>query len=133
MILLDTHVVLWWQAGGERLSHRVAREIAKADTILISPISCWEIGELLVKGRVELDRELYTWMRDLFREEQIELAPLTPQAAVGAALLGEVGFHGDPADRILCATAQELSVPLATKDGKIHEFARSVSSLKTIW
>lgn len=133
MILLDTHTVLWWQAGGARLSARAAREIARTDTALISPISCWEIGTLLEKGRISLDRELYTWISDLFSAEGVEPAPLTPQAAVGASLLGGIGFHGDPADRFLYATARELTTSFVTKDDRIHQFARKAGDLKVIW
>ncbi|MGH8897729.1 MAG: type II toxin-antitoxin system VapC family toxin [Egibacteraceae bacterium] len=133
MILLDTHVVLWWQAGGDRLSRRAARELAKADAILISPISCWEVATLLAKGRIGLDRDIYTWIRDLFNVERITSASLSPQAAVGAALLGQKGFHGDPADRFLYATARELSVPLMTKDEQIREFADRSGDLQTVW
>ncbi|MGH8908982.1 MAG: type II toxin-antitoxin system VapC family toxin [Egibacteraceae bacterium] len=133
MILLDTHVVLWWQAGGDRLSRRVERELARADAILISPVSCWEIATLLEKGRIKLDREIYTWIRDLFNEERIMPAPPSPQTAVSAALLGQRGFHGDPADRFLYATARDLSVPLMTKDERIQEFAKQNGDIKTIW
>lgn len=45
MILLVTHVLLWWQAGGERLSKRASRELAKAEIALVSPISCWEVKQ----------------------------------------------------------------------------------------
>lgn len=134
MILLDTHVVLWWQAGGGRLSQRAARELARTDTILISPIPCWEIATLLAKGRIGLDREVYTWIRDLFSSnDRITPAPLSPQAAVGAALLGQQGFHGDAADRFLYATAREFSVPLMTKDEQIRQFAEQSGDLKTVW
>lgn len=91
MILLDTHVVLWWQAGN-------------------------------------------TWTRDLSGDERITPAPLSPQAAVGAALLGQHGFGGDPADRFLCATTRELSrVPADQGRPDPYEFARQIGDLKAIW
>ncbi len=133
MILLDTHVVLWWQAGGERLSKRAAREIARAETVLVSPISCWEIATLLLKGRVTLDREVHTWIRDLLADEQVAEAPLSAQGAVGAALLAHQAFPGDPADRFLYATARELLVPLLSKDEAIHGYARGAGDVKLIW
>lgn len=133
MILLDTHVLLWWQAGGRRLSQRATREIAKADTIFISPISCWEVAALLIKGRIALDRDVYVWIRDLFAQERLEPAALSPQAAVGAALLSQAGFPGDPADRFLYATARELVVPLVTKDAAIRQYARTTKDVRTIW
>jgi PIN domain nuclease of toxin-antitoxin system len=133
MILLDTHVLLWWQAGGERLSTAAARAIARADAVLVSPISCWEVATLLSSGRIGLDREVFTWARDLFASDEVQLAPLTPQVAVAAAQLGEVGFHGDPADRFLYATALEHSVPLVTKDDSIRSYAGKAGDLRTIW
>lgn len=133
MILLDTHVILWWQAGGERLSVRAAREIAKADSLLVSPVSGWEIAMLLSKGRISLDRDPYRWIRDLLADDRVELAPLSAQASVGAALLSQAGFGGDPADALLYCTARECVVPLVTKDTAIRSHARSVGDLRTIW
>lgn len=133
MIVLDTHVLLWWQAGGERLSAGAARAIARADVLLISPISCWEVATLLCKGLIALDRDVYVWVRDLFGAQQVQLAPVTPQVAVSAAMLGAAGFHGDPADRFLYATALEHSVPLVTKDESIRSFAEKAGDLRTIW
>lgn len=133
MILLDTHVVLWWQAGGARLSAAAAREIAKAEVLLVSPITCWEIATLAAKKRIALDRDVHTWVRDLLADERIEVAPLTPQAATSAGLLDDVGFPGDPTDRFLYATAREQLTPLVTEDGRIRTFARSTGDLRTIW
>ncbi|HEX9344240.1 MAG TPA: type II toxin-antitoxin system VapC family toxin [Actinomycetota bacterium] len=133
MILLDTHALLWWAAGSDRLSPGAARAIARADTILVSPISCWEVATLVGKGRIALDRDVYVWVLDLFSLDEVELAPLTPQMAVAAALLGTAGFHGDPADRFLYATALEHSVPLVTKDESIRSYAEKAGDLRTIW
>jgi len=133
VILLDTHAVIWWQAGGQRLSARATREIAKADALLVSPISCWEIAMLAEKARVAFDRPVYTWVRDLFEQERIEIAPLSPQAAVGAAMLPRSGFRGDPADAFLYASARELVVPLVTKDTNIRAYARTAKDVRTIW
>jgi PIN domain nuclease of toxin-antitoxin system len=132
-VLLDTHAIVWWQADGQRLSVRAAREIARADGILISPISCWEVATLAVRNRIALDRDVYAWTRDLLDQDQVELAALTPQAAVAAALLGQQGFHGDPADRFLYATARDLVVPLVTKDATIRDYARGAGDVRTIW
>lgn len=132
-ILLDSHVVLWWQAGGDRLSATAAREIARADTILISPISCWEIATLATRKRIGLDRDVYAWTRDLLSQPGLAIATLTPQAAVAAAMLSQEGFHGDPADRLIYATARDLVVPLVTKDAAIHAFAGTAGDLRIVW
>lgn len=130
-ILLDTHVVLWWKAGGQRLSRRAKAAIAEAPKVLMSPLSCWEIGMLVAKERVALDRPVGGWVADLLADERFELAPLSPAAAVAAGL---VDFHGDPVDRMLVATATELRVPLVTKDRKIADYAKaSGGRLSVLW
>ena len=132
MILLDTHTLLWWQAGGDRLSARAAREIARADAVLVSPVSCWEVATLLRKGRIRLDRRLHEWIRDLFDGEQVQVAPLSPEAGATAGDLGEE-FPGDPADRLLWSTASDLLVPLVTKDHAIRSYAVRAGDVRVLW
>lgn len=130
MILLDTHALLWWRAGGERLSRRATRAIATPDTILISPVSFWETAMLLTKGRIALDRDIYQWVRDVLAEDHVRLAPLSAQAATTAGLLTE--FPGDPADRMLYATAGELDARLVTKDRALRDFSGPLE-VTTVW
>ena len=130
--LLDTHVVLWWQAGGDRLSGAAASAIHAADEILISPLTCWEIATLNRLGRVKLDREFTQWIRDLLGGDRIVTAPLTPEAAGWAGALPE-SFPGDPIDRLLCATARDLRVPLVSKDAQLRAAASSVEGVRVIW
>ena len=91
------------------------------------------VATLLTKGRIALDREVQVWVRDLLGSDGVELAPLSPQVAVAAALLGAAGFHGDTADRFLYATALEHSVPLVTKDDIIRAYAEKVGDVRTVW
>lgn len=133
MILLDTHVILWWQAGGDRLSSRATKEIDRADSLLISPISFWEISILADKKRIELDRDRFVWAHDLLAGDRVELAPLTPGAAVAAGALPVSGFAGDPADALLYATAREQMVPIVTKDMAMRRHAAASRDVKTIW
>lgn len=133
MILLDTHVVVWWKADGRRrLSARADREIERARSRFISPVSCWEIALLERRGRIALDRPMMSWVRDLFTEDGVVPADLTPIAATAAGLLPD-DFPGDPADRLLYATAQELAVPFVTKDVSIREYAARAGDVRTIW
>ena len=133
MILLDTHALLWWQAGGEGLSSRAARAISEAARVLLCPVSFWEIGMLLEKGRISLDRDAYVWTADLLSAEQVDLAPLTASGALAAGRLPAQGFAGDPADAMLYATARELDVPLVSKDSRIREHARQERDLRVVW
>lgn len=133
MILLDTHVLAWWQAGGSRLSTTAVELIAKSDVVLVSPVSCWELAMLHQKGRLALDRDPHGWVRDLFADSSVRAAQLSPQAAVVAGLLGSRGFHGDPADRMIYATAADHAVPLVSKDARIADFAGRNRGPKVVW
>jgi 6-phosphogluconate dehydrogenase len=83
----------------------------RADSVLVSPVSIWEVGMLAAKGRVTVDRDLHAWTRDLFDDPRTDVAALSPQAAASAAILGD-DFPGDPADRLLYATGLDLGVPI---------------------
>jgi len=132
-VLLDTHVLLWWKAGGSKLSRAATRTLAGAERLHVSPIVFWEVATLVVKGRVELDRDVFEWVADVLGDERIESAPLSGRAAANAALLGTRGFMGDPADRLIYATAAELVLPLVSKDGRIRSFAERHKDVRVIW
>ena len=130
-VVLDTHALLWWHAKSNRLSTEALRAIKDASAVLVSPISFWEIAMLVQKGRVALDRPTYTWVSDFQSTDRVEIADLTPAIAVAAAAL--LDLHGDPADRILVATANAHGVALVTKDEKIHDHAKLTASLTALW
>lgn len=131
-VLLDTHVVLWWQAGGGRLSRKARRTIADADELLVSPLTCWEVATLARLGRVQLDRDPTTWVRALLQLDRTAPATLTAEAAAWAGTLGDT-FPGDPIDRLLVATARDHRVPLISKDERLRTFARTSSEVRIIW
>ena len=131
-VLLDTHVVLWWQAGGDRLTRAATRAIDTAGEILISPLTCWEIATLHRLGRIELDRDPQQWIRDLLAGERIAGAPLTPEAAAWAGGLAPE-FPGDPIDRLLYGTARDLRVPFVTKDDRLRAAADALGDIRVIW
>jgi PIN domain nuclease of toxin-antitoxin system len=83
---------------------------------------------LAFKKRIQLDRDVLVWIRQALAMPRVELLPLTPEISVAAAGFG-VDFAGDPADRIIAATALELRAPLVTKDLRLRAFKQ----LKTIW
>ena len=132
-VLLDTHVLLWWLAGGERLSDAARGQIESAPRALVSPISCWEVGTLERRGRIALDRPVRRWIADVLADPRIDLAPLTSEASGWAgAELGDA-FAGDPADRLLYATARWLRVPFVSKDERIHAFATAEGDVHVVW
>jgi PIN domain nuclease of toxin-antitoxin system len=130
--LLDTHVVLWWLAGGDRLSGPARSAIESAAQLFVSAISFWEVGTLERRGRISLDRPVRRWASDLLADPKVELAPLAPETAIWAgAELGD-DFPGDPADRLIYATARSLRVPLVTKDERVRRFATG-GDVRVVW
>lgn len=115
MIVVDTHVWVWWAAGSKKLGGRLRRRLDAAERVLVPAISTWEVAMLVERGRLEFDRPALTWIRQALALPGVELAALTPEIAVRAAGLGG-GFPGDPADRLIVATALEMRAPLSTLD-----------------
>jgi PIN domain nuclease of toxin-antitoxin system len=129
LIVLDTHAWVWWALEPKRLSRRARETIDEAETVGVCAISCWEVALLVLRGRLELDLDLRTWIARALALEGVETLPLHPDAAIDAALLPEQGFHRDPVDRIVFATARRLGAPLVTKDRRIRSFYRAA----TVW
>ena len=132
MILIDTHVLLWWKTEDRRLSSSAKRALARARRVQVSPLTFWELAVLVRRRRINLKPGLFEWIRSVLGDERIDVAPLTATAAASAGMIGR-SFGGDIADRLLYATARELEIPLVTKDEAIREFARSSGDVQTIW
>ena len=130
-LLLDTHTLLWWQAGSDRLSPRARRLIDAAPRLFLSAISVWELAMLVDKGAVALDRPTQIWVHDLLADGIVTLAELTPAIAVAAAHLDE--FTGDHADRIIYATAVQNQLALVSKDDRLAEYARANGDATIEW
>jgi PIN domain nuclease of toxin-antitoxin system len=126
-LLLDTHYWIWWQAGArQEFTSSVLNAVDEAATsgsLLLSVMSIWELGMLEAKGRVELSAPCDQWVREALAMPGLSLEPLTPEIALASSRLPQP-FHGDPADRIIVATARTMGVRLLTRDSKILEYAR---------
>ena len=129
MIVLDTHVWIWWVSEPEKLSAEAKSAIEYAESGGICPISCWEISTKVAQGKLELDREVGLWVRHALARPALQLLDLTADIAVMAGQLGLAGFHGDPADRLIAATALCHGTQLVTKDQMIRDFP----GVQTIW
>ena len=123
MILLDTHIWVWWVHEPDNLTQRQIYEIKKneGNIVGISAISCWEIAKLVEYNRLELPLPLHEWFENALNYPGIQLFPLTPEIAIESSRLpGE--FHRDPADQIIAATARFHGCPLVTSDRKILDY-----------
>jgi PIN domain nuclease of toxin-antitoxin system len=125
LIVLDTHALIWWVNGDERLSSRAKSTIedALADKgqILVSAISAWELAMLAQRDRIALAMALDEWLRAVESIEGVSIVPITAQVAIqSAGLPGE--FHKDPADRLIVALTREQNAVLITADEKIQRY-----------
>jgi PIN domain nuclease of toxin-antitoxin system len=117
MILLDTHIWVWWVDENPQLSQRHTQLIqdSEPEGLGISAISCWEVAKLVERGRLQFACSIEAWMEQAVAYPGIELLPLTPQIAIESTKLpGD--FHRDPADQIIVATARVHDLSLLTVD-----------------
>ena len=123
-LLVDTHIFYRWQAEPGKLSHPQMRALRNADNrglpISISAITLWELALLAAHGRIKTKGPLDLWLTDIV-SPPIEVLPITPEIAAAGALLGS-GFHKDPADRIIVATARCHGLKLVTSDERIRSW-----------
>lgn len=119
MILLDTHALIWLDSGSSRLgvnAHHLIDQSLKDNDLFVSAISFWEVGMLVEKGRLKLQLDLFVWRLSLL-DNGLQEIPLQGDTALSSACLSD--FHGDPADRIIVATAIRAGASLCTADEKI--------------
>ena len=115
-LLLDTHVVLWWQADDVRLGREARRAIATAEVVWVSAVSGWEVAIKSALGRIRLDEKFHLTVRaDDFAE--------LPVSLVHADRVAELPVHhADPFDRLLVAQAQIEGATLVTHDRAIEPY-----------
>jgi PIN domain nuclease of toxin-antitoxin system len=127
VILLDTHPLIWFSQGDERLGRRTRDLIidcGERNEVLLSPISFWEAAMLVRKGRVSLGMSTHSWAIMVQESGRMHIAGLSPTTGVDAGELPD-DIHGDPADRLLIATARLSGCALVTADRKILGYARA--------
>lgn len=123
--VFDTHAWVWASAGDPR-----ARKLEDfSGAVVVSAISLWEVSMLSMKGRLQLKPDDTTWFSENL-EPPVTLSPLTPEICIASSSLPE--FHGDPADRIIVATAMTLGIPLITADEKIISWNEKQRLLQVI-
>jgi PIN domain nuclease of toxin-antitoxin system len=133
VIVLDTHVLVWWVSGAsdkisEPASAILGSALGKEASVFVSAISAWEIAVLIQKGRLALSMDVEEWLSHAASLPELRFLPVDRHTAVQSVRLpGE--FQSDPADRIIVATARRLNLPLVTADAQIRRYQH----VKTIW
>ena len=128
MILLDTQVMLWLRSGDPKLGNEARTEIDLAwhsEGVAVSAISFWETAMLKEKGRLRFPEDIAMWRREQIEQGIAEL-PVDGEIGIRAAALR--AFHGDPADRIIVATALG-GHQLVTADRRILEWPGELNRL----
>ena len=124
MIVLDTHIWMWWVHDDKKLT-RLQIEVIQEneDNIIgISAISCWEIAKLIELKRLEIPCDISGWFEQALSYPGIRILELTPEIAIESTQLPGK-FHRDPADQIIVATARIYNCRLVTSDNKILRYS----------
>ncbi len=119
-LLLDTCAMLWLASGSDRLSSDGRKAISNAQTLLFSPISAWEIAQLVSHGELALPLPSLAWMEGLVERYGLTPVPLSLDILVKSAELPR--HHKDPADRIIIASAFLREVPVVTSDRRYADY-----------
>ena len=129
MIVLDTHVLLWWALDPDQLSARATELVGEMEHRggFASSISVWELGIKIQRGKLDLGVDIVEFARRVRMSGVVELLPV--DTATWLRSLALEWDHRDPADRVIVATALLHDVPVLTKDETIHAF----EGVSTLW
>jgi PIN domain nuclease of toxin-antitoxin system len=119
-LLLDTHVLLWWLGGSNRLSRAARKTIVEGPAVYVSAASAWEISVKVSKGKLDFSGDL---------EEQLRgngFRPLAVSISHALAAGALPPHHGDPFDRLLIAQARLESLTLLTADAALKAYGPPV-------
>lgn len=123
MMLLDTHIWVWWINDSTRLKPATLRylDALPPSDVAVSVISCWEVAKLVEKERLELPAPLDDWFQQAIQTAGIRVIPLDIELIQDACQLPQP-FHNDPADQLIVATARTKNLELLTVDQKILNY-----------
>jgi PIN domain nuclease of toxin-antitoxin system len=130
LIVLDTHALVYDALTPARLSPRARKAIGLAFTdrgLACSDISLWEIAMLIARKRLNPVIDARQFLDDMIAARHVRVLPITAEIAVLSQ--SDIFSHGDPADRLIAATARLHRAPLITSDAKL----RKLKEVSTIW
>ena len=130
MILLDTHIWVWWVHGDRELNSNQTKWLEENEEhgLGVSIISCWEVAKLVEYKRLLLPCSVAEWLDEALRYPGVVLLGLTPRIVIESTQLpGD--FHKDPADQMIVATARVIDCPLLTNDRKILTYQHVVTDI----
>jgi PIN domain nuclease of toxin-antitoxin system len=124
-LLLDTCALIWSSdlngLQGDA-ANAIRASMESGMSVYVSPISGWEIGMLIAKGRLTIAENPHNWLARLIRRDGVRLAEMTIDMLLTSGSLPDLA-HSDPADRIIIATAREYGLRIVTRDRKILDYA----------
>ncbi|MBL4743093.1 MAG: type II toxin-antitoxin system VapC family toxin [Cycloclasticus sp.] len=129
MILLDTHALVWLTEGNKRLgktSLSLINKALKSKELFVSSVSFWEVAMLVEKERLQMSLSVELWRKELLNNGLQEIS-INGKIAIQSAILPN--FHGDPADRMIVATAINTSLTLCTADEKILDWQSQLTRI----
>jgi PIN domain nuclease of toxin-antitoxin system len=126
-LLIDTCALVWLAAlaEGDQLGPAAdALDEARLSgrPVVLSPISAWEIGMLAAKGRLPMSISPRAWLESVMRAAGLAWAAMPVEVLLASSVLPGHP-HGDPADRIIVATAREYGLRVVTRDRAILSYA----------
>ena len=133
LIVLDTHVLLWALLQPEELPEDIKQCITVAQEnsqLLVCSISLWEIAMLKSKRRINIYQPMRDFLESITGIDGLSVKDISAEVAAESVQLMD-DFHGDPADRIIVATAKCYGATLITRDQKILTWA-SLGHIKSL-
>ncbi|MCC5634207.1 type II toxin-antitoxin system VapC family toxin [Nostoc sphaeroides CHAB 2801] len=123
MIVLDTHIWVWWVDDNSKLTtkYREYIEEYQSQGLGVSIVSCWEVAKLVEKKRLVFSCSVNEWLETALAYPGVQLLNLTLPIVVDSTQLN--GFHSDPFDQIIVATARIYGCPMLTVDAKILNYS----------
>lgn len=120
-LLLDTHVLLWWDRG-DPLATSAVRAIQEADEVMVSAATAWELSIKIALGKVRRVRDVQAMVMEYgFRELPVTFSHTNRVRALPP-------HHRDPFDRMLVAQALEEELRIVSRDHQLHDYGVPIIS-----